>query len=214
MEKKRLKFVFSVDDGQKDDLKIAELLLQKKLPGIFFIPTFYNRSRNGQFGKDDIFWLYESGFEIGGHTMTHPEDLKQLSNKQMLYEIIGNKLWLESITDEMITKFAYPGGKFNNDVIDVLRVAGYQYARTTNILEGVAPYEPFRSHTTIHIYPRREYQGIEWDETAKDYAQVFSGTGSEFHIWAHSSDLDKYNYWERLEAFLDHITETYEIVAA
>lgn len=208
MEKRKLRFVFSVDDGKADDLKIAELLLQNKLPGLFYIPS------NGQLDGHDIAWLHEEGFEIGGHTSSHPPDLKMLNDRELRWEIIGNKLMLESIIGEEITKFAYPRGRYNEKVIEVVKEAGYKEARTTLVLQEAKHYDPFRTHTTIHALQRKEYKGREWDSIAREYAREYSGTSEIFHIWCHSVDLDRHNYWERLESLLDHISETYEIVAA
>ncbi|MEO7962105.1 MAG: polysaccharide deacetylase family protein [Ginsengibacter sp.] len=58
-------------------------------------------------------------FEIGGHTKTHPALASHGKNVQEA-EIIDNITFLEKITGNKISLFAYPSGKFNEATLDIL----------------------------------------------------------------------------------------------
>jgi len=203
MEKQILQFDSSWDDGASDDVRIARLLRRHKLPGTFYIPSICDLS-----ALEIMMELTE--FDIGGHTVNHPEDLKLLDEDQLLYEIEENKRWLESITGKEITKFAYPGGRYNDETINILRKCGFTEGRTTLVLKTEAR-DAFRHDTTIHVYPRREYQDLPWIDIAKFWAKEVSQKGGYFHIWGHSADLNRFKYWDQLDEFFGWLNDNYEI---
>jgi len=192
----------SFDDGDVLDLKLANILERYKLNKYttFYIPT------NCELINPEIKELSRRGFEIGGHTVSHPQDIKLLSKKQQYEEIIGNKDWLESIIKKRITKFAYPGGKYNNITIEQVRKADFKEARTTTVLETFYE-DKFKKHTTIHIYPRKEYNGEKWEKLAREYYLKAKGEDSYFHIWGHSLEIEKFNQWQKVAFFFKWLSE-------
>ena len=66
-------------------------------------------------------------FTLGGHTHHHPY-LTQLSSKEQQEEIIENKRLLEQIGGKPVRCFAYPGGKYTREVIDIVKVCGFSAA--------------------------------------------------------------------------------------
>ena len=69
----------SWDDGHELDLRLADLLRKYKLPATFYINTVSEEKREGKdLSEDDIVSLAKD-FEIGGHTVSHPPDMKALS---------------------------------------------------------------------------------------------------------------------------------------
>ena len=152
---KTLRFNTGWDDGSLDDLKIVELLKKHSLPGIFFLPDIseMNRDQVVELAKD---------FEIGGHTVFHPEDMKRLDDEELKYEVETNKFHLEHLIGKPVTKFAYPSGRYDKRVMEAVKNAGYERARTTLVLYGDMR-QPYQVDTTIHCYPRREYKGRDWE---------------------------------------------------
>ena len=65
--------------------------------------------------------------EIGGHTAGHAT-LTKVSLKKASYEIVENKNWLESVLGHKIVSFAYPRGGENDQVVALVKAAGYKYA--------------------------------------------------------------------------------------
>jgi peptidoglycan-N-acetylglucosamine deacetylase len=200
-----MKIFTSWDDGRIKDLKLFNLL--KKYPikdakHIFFI------SNNGcELSPSDIKTISES-FEVGGHTVTHPTDLKLLSSLDLLDEIEGNKFWLENIIHRPIEWFCYPKGHYNDRVIEVVKRAGFKFART--VVLGYTDFntDVFRIHTTVQAYPGKEaYQGKHWVEYAKEKFLEAKLKDGYFHLWGHSWELDKFQQWDGVENLLQFIYE-------
>ena len=208
-----MKIITSWDDGNKLDFKIAELLKKYDLPGIFFIP---NSSPHTNIGADGIKKLSDMGFEIGGHTKTHPRDLKQLSKKQQIDEICFNKGWLAGLVTQDIDWFCYPRGRYNDITVDIVK-SFFKYARTTLVGYNQSNLKhpgnsPYRHHPTIHVRPdRKEYQGTPWLEYAKkmfDHCMIGWKNGADiyYHVWGHSWEIEKYGLWDELEELFKYIT--------
>jgi peptidoglycan/xylan/chitin deacetylase (PgdA/CDA1 family) len=194
----------SIDDGAKADMRVAKILDKYGLHGTFYIPI-----KKTELNLSEIKELAEN-HEIGGHTMTHPSDLKSLTWQELNYEITGCKSMLESIVGKgKITKFCYPRGRYNAEVIEAVKEAGFDYARTTKVGNYVLPVNLMEVHTSVHMYPRAEYEGRDIVDTAKyllDCALASENMGY-FHLWLHSWELDKLGLWGKFEECLDLLNE-------
>ena len=74
--------------------------------------------------------LQSAGWEIGGHTCTHPR-LPALDAAQALDEIRRNKEQIDEALQTTPRTFCYPYGDFNETVVECVRKAGYIAACTT-----------------------------------------------------------------------------------
>lgn len=202
--KPQLKFETSWDDGDLKDLKLADLLRKYNIPATFYIPGCTELTDNEILGLS-------KDFEIGGHTMTHPVDMKILSNEDLYYEIDVNKRLLENITGKQITKFCYPRGRYNERVTDQVKKSGYKLARTTICLKTENT-NPFRYDTTIHAFPRKEYKGLDWVAAAHRYVEYAQISNGYFHLWGHSWEIEYMLHWQKLEMFFDWLTENYKLI--
>lgn len=196
---------FSFDDGHPQDRKIADLL--KKYG---FNATFYLTSKNLFKLKDLYVQLDKEGFWIGGHTVTHPMDMKVLSDEELCYEILQNKNDIENIIDKEIEVFCYPRGRYNDKIIGLLKTAGYYQARTTVV--GATSYDfddTFRVPTTVHIFQRPEYEGVPWLEYAKKkFIEASMETKDPyFHVWGHAYEIERDNLWGEFEELLRFVSE-------
>lgn len=204
-QKTKLKFRSSWDDGDPLDYKIGQLLLQYRLPGIFYIPSCT------QLEEPAIKLLAKNGFEIGGHTVSHPSDMKLLTEEQIELEVLENKIWLELIIGKPITKFCYPRGRYDDRVIKALQIAGFLEARTTVVMETKSR-DPYKTDTAVHVYQRKEYNNIDWFEIACGMVAQAVALDGVFHIWGHSWEIERDGNWQKLEMFFDWLTENYEII--
>jgi peptidoglycan/xylan/chitin deacetylase (PgdA/CDA1 family) len=68
--------------------------------------------------------------ELGAHTMTHPH-LGVLSAAAQRIEISDSIALIERRTGVRPAGFAYPGGDYGDDTLEVLRSAELEYAVTT-----------------------------------------------------------------------------------
>lgn len=74
-------------------------------------------------------WL-AAGHLIGSHTVTHPV-LTRLPATDAREEIHASRKWLEDTFGVAVNHFSYPLGAFNDQVLGMVREAGYETAVTT-----------------------------------------------------------------------------------
>jgi len=84
---------------------------------------------------NDIKWIADNGFTIGGHTATHPI-LSQCESSRIAAEIVIDKQSIESHLGKTISLFAIPNGKpkdYNIEVLTTAKSAGYKYILSTTL---------------------------------------------------------------------------------
>jgi peptidoglycan/xylan/chitin deacetylase (PgdA/CDA1 family) len=128
------------DDSYRDNLDAARVLAEHGLPATFFIPAGYVGTdqvydwdrhftvRLPNLTWDDVIEMADMGFEIGSHTMTHP-NLADLTDEQARYELSESKKLLEHKLGRPVRYFAYPFGErehFRREQLDLVRAAGYE----------------------------------------------------------------------------------------
>jgi peptidoglycan/xylan/chitin deacetylase (PgdA/CDA1 family) len=91
--------------------------------------------------------LYQSGMEVGGHTVNHPI-LANLDDEIAEQEVRQNKLFLEQLLSCTLKFFAYPNGKLDDDYQQrhkqMITKIGYQAAVSTNwgvSIKGCDPWQ-------------------------------------------------------------------------
>lgn len=123
--------ILTFDDGYRDFYTDVFPILKKNQVKavVYVVPNFLDRPNNL-----DTWQLKEiasSGLvEIGAHTMNHAY-LSGLSRPRIESEVVQSKKYLEKILGIKIVSFAYPGGAFDNTVVDVVKKAGFRSAVTT-----------------------------------------------------------------------------------
>ena len=68
---------------------------------------------------------------IGAHTERHPA-LTALDDRALTREVVGATRDLEAITERRVEHFAYPHGRYDDDVTRIVRAAGFRTAVTTD----------------------------------------------------------------------------------
>lgn len=74
-----------------------------------------------------IIQLHKAGFEIGSHSMTHPK-LTSFTPERAWEEVSRSKEVLEDLIQAPVLSFAYPFGDSNEELVGLVREAGYIYA--------------------------------------------------------------------------------------
>lgn len=104
--------LLTIDDAPQDyGVEMAELLKEKNINAIFFV--------NGHFisneaGREKLQTIYDLGFVIGNHTITHA-NLRDISEARQREEIVELNDLIEEITGERPRFFRAPFG-VNTDV--------------------------------------------------------------------------------------------------
>jgi peptidoglycan/xylan/chitin deacetylase (PgdA/CDA1 family) len=218
-------FTCSIDDGYPSDMKLAELLDKHDLNGTFFVPV---RNREG-FDVMSHAQIREVArrFEVGSHTYDHCY-LDNVDFAEAHYQITEGKRELEHVLGAEIRGFCYPGGKHRQRDIEIVRDAGFRYARTVMNLCFDAGDKPFEMPTTMQFYPhgravylrnfaesghwfkrqqglRLAFQHHDWIERLYALFEHACEHGSAFHLWAHSKEVDELDAWLQLDQFLAHV---------
>jgi peptidoglycan/xylan/chitin deacetylase (PgdA/CDA1 family) len=123
--------VLTFDDGFRDNYTNAYPLLKEYgFVGTFFVITgFVDEGRPEYVSWAEIELMHANGMEIGSHTYTHPS-LKGKSFDYIVWQVLGSKEAIEARTQEPVHFLSYPSGQYDQQVIDVLRSAGYWGAVT------------------------------------------------------------------------------------
>lgn len=220
-------FTCSFDDGHPSDMKLAELLVKNGLSATFFIPI---RNREGLpvMSTGQLRELARQ-FEIGSHTLDHCY-LRTVDRDEAVRQITEGKKNLEDQLGSEVHGFCYPGGAYQAPHAQMVRAAGFEYARTTMNLRFDAGDRGFEMPTTIQFYPhppsvylRNFIRGGTWDRRTnglrlalqcKDWNErliaLFDHARAQkalFHLWGHSWEIDALDAWPAIDRFLAYVAE-------
>ena len=141
----------SWDDGDPCDLRVAELLRARDLPGTFYFP-FIGYDGRQTLTHDHLKSFVREGFEVGGHGMSH-NVLPPLRSKEIAREVGNCKKRLEDILGEPIRMFSYSLGHYSGSVVRYLKEAGYLGGRTNRMLGRKLDFSPYEMPTTLQAPP-------------------------------------------------------------
>lgn len=141
------------DDGYASVYENAFPLMEKyQHKATLFLTVGANGHLMEMSGRQMLNWeqireLHQMGYEIGAHTLTHP-DLRGLSDDQRVKEIVEPKQIIEDKLGERVTTFAYPFGYYDKQSADLV-AEHYDYAVTTELRYAKVTDVP-------HLLPRIE----------------------------------------------------------
>lgn len=175
--------IISCDDGCASDLRLAELCDKYEIECVFYWPVEW-RSLAYDKGYEPLNLAQAlsiaNRYEVGSHTITH-RHLTAISPAEALRETLESKFLLEKLFGRLVTKFAPPRG-YTNEFLTAYALENYSYQRLT------------KGDGLVHIHP---------DSGANDNQSWMSRINeSTKELWCHSWELDKYDLWDELEAFL------------
>lgn len=110
---------FTFDDGYESTYTVAYPILDKYgLTGtVYVIPSLVGTE--GHLTLEQLHELADAGWEIGSHTMTHP-DLTEISLQEAEVELAASKAWLEG-AGFRVDSFACPYGEYNDAVVELVK---------------------------------------------------------------------------------------------
>jgi len=124
--------VITFDDGYKNILSAKKFFKSIDIkPAVFVIGDksivdFKELGTNREFlSNSDIKKLLKDGWEVGSHTLTHP-NMNKLNDLEIEREISGSKKKIEKNLNIKIKYIAYPKGKYTNKITNLVNKAGYK----------------------------------------------------------------------------------------
>ena len=134
------------------------------------------------FDRASVRALHSHGFEIGGHTVSHPI-LNECSDEQATLEIGGCKEELEAIIGGAVSAFAYPNGRplkdYDGRHVAMVRNCGYKVAVATS--GGAA-----RHDSDIFQLPRFTPWGLTNERMALQLARNLIERERKVSVLAHA----------------------------
>lgn len=220
-----MKIVFSWDDGAPEDQKLFELHEKYEIPGIFFVP---NRNREGRpvLSEQMIHNNESELISFGGHTENHVF-LTEIPLEDAEKEIRHNQQYLEDLLGHEIVDFCLPGGRYNQDIVDMARKY-YKTIRTADTMNFACEGELIKP--TFHFYDRGRKSLIGNSVRNSSIRQLLyilthpnydyftmmrklidneKNSDSIVKIWGHSWEIEECSLWKELDSFFAHIRQNY-----
>lgn len=125
--------LITFDDGYEDNYQEAYPILKKYnfTATIFLITDFVDH--NSQYLTwQQIKEMAGSGIQFQSHTATHIM-LTKASDSEVLAQLTRSRKAIEQHLSKKVEYLAYPGGFYNNQVIELAKQAGYRAAFTINL---------------------------------------------------------------------------------
>lgn len=117
-------FIVTFDDANEDIYTTAFPILSKYgFTGVLYLPYDYIGTV-GYMTVDQIKEMIAAGWEVGSHTLTHP-NLFALEPAQLRAEIVDSRKKLAALLGVPILTFAYPFGDIPSGAVDYVHFAGY-----------------------------------------------------------------------------------------
>ncbi len=126
----RPRVAITFDDGYQSDLENARLLHAMGYDALFFVPTEYI-GRPGYLSREDIVAIRKMGMGIGSHAHHHSV-MAPLSETSIQTEFQTSKRILENILQEPVLHFSFPGGSYNQRMLQLGRQLSYRYFFTSD----------------------------------------------------------------------------------
>lgn len=201
-------FTLSYDDGVVQDRRLAQIFREHGLKCTFNLGSGLLGHQDiahrpghpevdvSKVSPEEVATVY-AGHEIAGHGLYHSA-LNTVGSPLAMYEIIEDKRRLEALAGQPLRMFAYPFGFYNDTVIELLRLAGYQGARTVKSTHGFAIPEDFLvwDPTCHHSDPRLM-------ELAGQFVDGPAIGPQLFYVWGHAYEFDGEQNWEVIERFAE-----------
>ena len=198
-------FTLSYDDGVIQDRRLSELFRQHGLKCTFNLNygTLGSRASRpwpgmegpldcSKISEEEVTQVYR-GHEIAGHGLYH-SSLESVGTPLAMYEIIEDRRRLEQLAGRPLQMFAYPYGRFNQKVVELLSLAGYQGARTVHsthrfdIPENFLTWDPTCHHGDPQLM-----------ELARQFVKEGDLSPRLFYVWGHAYELDGDKNWNVVE---------------
>jgi hypothetical protein len=160
-------------------------------------------------------------FEVSAHTLDHI-DLTTVQPSEAEQQVREGRQRLEDMIETVVHGFCYPRGKFNPVIREIVRKAGFAYARGNKNFCSALGNDRFAIPVTVQFFPHTKcvyarnllkhgitrdrlrlcrplMSGADLVACVKRLVDRFQGTEGIFHLWGHSWELEKYELWEDLE---------------
>lgn len=203
-------FTMSYDDDTRHDITFTEILNKYGLKCTFNLNgnNFATEPGSKMMTKQEaIHLLKDSPHEVALHSYSHPQ-LEQLSDTEIVYNILKDREILEEMFGTIITGMAYPFGSYDQRVLNILHLLGVKYSRTTRATHNFAlplSEQWLTMPATCH-HSDPELMNLAEKFLAPDnLKQPWAVAPRLFYVWGHAYEFDTDQNWDLLETFCQKI---------
>jgi len=173
--------LITFDDGYGDNYRVAYPILQKyHFTATIFLITDYVSHYNKYLTWTQIREMSDHGLNFEGHTLSHIS-LPEASDEEISNQLIRSKEAMEWRLGKKVEYLAYPGGEYDQRVIQMVKDAGYRAAFTVNFGRD-------RINSTLYTLNRIPIFG--------------AGPHTFRHFWLRLNFTRVFNALQNLKAFL------------
>lgn len=201
---KRKAFTISYDDNITQDERLIQLMEKYRIKGTFnIIPNWFS-AEDATFPEGETYinvtqkkalQIYNSpNVEVANHGFDHTK-MTSLPTYLQMEDIVKCRKKLEALYDGMITGFAYPYGWYNDDLKDILRLAGITYARRVQSTHSFDMPEDW-----LDLQPTCHHAEPELVDLTTRFIndKVYEGSYM-FYVWGHTFEFDQQDNWYIIE---------------
>jgi len=146
--------ILTFDDANEDNYTNAFPIMKKYgMTGMLYLPYDYIGG-TGYLTVDQIKEMAAAGWEVGSHSLTHP-NLMVLEPARLRAEIVDSRKKLQALFKVPILTFAYPFGDVGSASIDYVKFAGYIAAM------GATGFTADQGSGNLYVLQRSEIKGSE-----------------------------------------------------
>jgi peptidoglycan/xylan/chitin deacetylase (PgdA/CDA1 family) len=153
--------ILTFDDGCATDLLVAAPALRALRFGATFFVTAARVGRAGYLSAAQLRELYQSGFEIGAHGLTH-RVLPILARPELDRELAESRSRLEDVLGAAVLHLSYPGGRYDRSVVLAAKRAGYRSASTSRVGMNTQRTDRFRLRRVAITRSTTPQQLVAW----------------------------------------------------
>ena len=219
---KKKAITFSFDDGCQQDIRLIEMMNKYGLKATFNLNSGLagldmSFPMNGKMITRNIVKLDEisdryKGHEAAVHTLHHP-DLTKLSDDEVIKEINEDQKNLENIVGYNVCGLAYPGGLWNEHLIDLLiSKTSIKYARPATFNPIIKP--GFNLPKQIFVWHQYYWLDpeVDFDKLIDDFLNSKSDKPQVLAIWGHSYEADAFDgCWEKWDKLFKKLSNNRDV---
>ena len=188
----------SYDDGEIYDLRLIEIFNKYGIKGTFNL-NGGNLGKEGYVSKEDVAKYYV-GHEVSCHMLTHPFPNK-IPTIEIINETLEDRKILEDACGYVVRGMSYPYGKYNQEIINIIKSCGIEYARAGETGWFDMPDDFMRWTSTCH----------HSDDIFGKLDRLLANKWQPlliYCVWGHSYEFPQVDgAWERMEEFCKKASE-------
>lgn len=128
------KILLTFDDSWRGVYEYAyPIMKSKNMKGTLWINKSFIEEKDPLFmTKKQITAIYNDGWDVGNHTVNHPDDITALSRDEKIFEYETNRKWIvKNGWSRGSNHVCYPMGSFDDELMSLLKQLNVKSGRTT-----------------------------------------------------------------------------------